>query len=245
MLKTKKSSAIGVTLVIALGLILPALAYSAAAAPNNNPNKLWGAPCYVLNILGKKSDYNGNPSYESMDRHTMFVPENVDEFLGATGFPDAKIWVSQDTEFAVNDPNMFDDGQCNLTLASGKYAVYFAALGKKNMEANLEGWIYNASAAEYLLYVGSVTVKHSKQPVWVSGEDMMTVSEAEAGPILDALGTTWEDLLALLGYPSDATEIWIFDFVDFLGVQTGYDYLYLWKLVSGCKHIQVRFYKMN
>jgi hypothetical protein len=244
-MKTKKPAVLGIAILFAFGLVLPALAYSASAQPNNNPNKLWGAPTFVLNILGKKSDYKGNPSYESTDRHTMFVPENVEEFLEITGFPDAKIWVSQNTEFAVNDPNMFDDGQCNLTLASGKYAVYFAALGKQNMEANLEGWIYNASAAEYLLYVGSVTVKHSKQPVWVSGEDMMTVSEAEAGAVLDALGITWADLLALLGYPSDATEIWIFDFVDFLGTQTGYEYLYLWKLVSGCKHIQVRFFKMS
>jgi hypothetical protein len=43
--------------------------------------------------------------------------------------------------------------------ASGRYPVYFAALGKQNMEANLEGWIYNASAAGYLLHVESVTVK--------------------------------------------------------------------------------------
>ncbi len=240
----KKSLGIYIATFILLSIILPSIAVFAAGQGNNNPNKLMGAPSYVLNILGKKSNYNGNPSYESTDRHTMFVPENVEEWLGLSGFADAKIWISQDAEFAVEDPNMFDDGQCNLTLASGRYAVYFAALGKPNMEATLEGWIFNASASEYLLYVGRVAVKHSKQPVWVSGEDMMTVSEAEAGSILAALGITWQDLLALLGYPTDATEIWIFDFINILSQQTGYEYLYMWKLLSGCKHIQVRFYKI-
>jgi hypothetical protein len=240
----KKSLGICIATFVLLSIILPSIAVFAAGQGSNNPNKLRGAPSYVLNILGKKSDYNGNPSYESTDRHTMFVPENVEEWLGLSGFADAKIWISQDAEFAVEDPNMFDDGQCNLTLASGRYAIYFAALGKPNMEATLEGWIYNASASEYLLYVGRVVVKHSKQPVWVSGEDMMTVSEAEAGSILAALGITWQDLLALLGYPTDATEIWIFDFINILSQQTGYEYLYLWKILSGCKHIQVRFYKI-
>jgi len=240
----KKSVSICTATILA-AIILSSTVYTVFAAANNNPNKLWGAPSYVLNILGKKSDYSGAPSYESTDRHTMFVPENVTEWLALSGFVDAKIWVSQNTEFAVDDPNMFDDGQCNLTLAAGRYAVYFVALGKPGENpAQLEGWIYNASASEYLLYIGSVSVRHSKTPVWVSGEDMMTVSEAEAGPILSALGITWDELLALLGYPADATAIWVFDFINWLGSETGYDYLYLWKLVSGCKHIQVRFYKI-
>ncbi len=239
-----KSARLCMATVLA-AIVLSSMAAPAFAVGNNNPNKLWGAPSYVLNILGKKSDYSGDPSYESTDRHTMFVPENVAEWLGLSGFADAKIWVDQGEEFAVNDPNMFDDRQCNLTLAAGRYAVFFVALGKPSENpAQLEGWIYNASAGEYLLYIGSVSVRHSKTPVWESGEDMMTVNEAEAQPILSALGISWADLLAALGYPADATEIWVFDFINWLGLQTGYDYLYLWKLVSGCKHIQVRFYKM-
>ncbi len=238
----KKSIGICIAAIVLLSIILPSAAVFAAGS--NNPNKRLGSPSFVLNILGKKSDYSGDPSYESTDRHTMFVPENVSEWLELTGFADAKIWVSQDTEFAITDPNMFDDGQCNLTLGSGRYAVYFAALGKPGSTAQFEGWIYNATAGEYLLYIGTVSVKHSKTPVWESGEGMMTISEAEAQAILNALGITWDELLALLGYPADATEIWVFDFINWLSLQTGYDYLYLWKLVSGCKHIQVRFYKL-
>jgi hypothetical protein len=244
-MKEAKPATIGIVVLLALAIVFPSIAALVTAQGNNNPNKLWGAPSYVLNILGKKSDYNGDPSYESTDRHTMFVPENVTEFLALSGFSDAKIWVSQDTEFAVKDPNMFDDGQCNLTLGSGRYAVYFVALGKPGSTAQLEGWIYNATAGEYLLYIGSVSVKHGKTPVWVSGMDMMTVNQAEAQPILDALGITWQQMLELLGYPADATEIWVFDFINLLSQRTGYEYLYLWKLVSGCKHIQVRFYQIG
>jgi hypothetical protein len=35
---------------------------------------------YNLNIIGKKSDWSGGGSYDNPARHTMFVPENTDEF---------------------------------------------------------------------------------------------------------------------------------------------------------------------
>jgi len=224
---------------------MPLIAIPVQGGGNNNPNKLWGAQTYLLNILGKKSDWSGDPSYESTDRRTMFVPEDVEEFLKLKGFADCKIWVKQGPDFAVEDPNMFDDGMCNLTIGQGRYEVYFVALGKPGRTAVLEGWIYNASANEYLLKIGYVEVKHSKRPDWKSGHDMFYVSETEAAGILSALGITWEQLLAALGYPPDATEVWVFDFINWLATQTGYEYAYLWKLVSGCKHIQVRFYKIG
>jgi len=201
--------------------------FSAGAQGNNNPNKLLGAPTYLLNILGKKSDWSGAPDYDS-ERHTMFVPEDVDAFLTLTGFPDAKIWITQGAEFVVQDPNMFDDGQANFTLGPGKYEVYFVALGKPGPTARLEGWIYNATANEYLLYIGSVSVSHNKRPNWQSGHDMFYVSPTEAAGI----GVTISE------------EMWIFDFLNLLeSLYPGTQYLYLWKLVSGCKHIQVRFYQ--
>jgi hypothetical protein len=226
-------------------LSVPVLAKPNGNNGNNNPNKLWGAPTYVLNILGKKSDFSGTPAYDS-ERRTMFVPEDVSTFNPTySNEPyDPKIWVERGSEFAVLDPNMFDDGECKLQLGPGKYRVYFVALGKPGMTAELEGWIYNVTAHEYLLYLGEVQVTHSKKPNWESGWDMMTVSEAEAAGILAALGISWADLLVALGYPPGATEIWVFDFIEWLKTVTGYDYAYLWKLVSGCKHIQVRFYEI-
>lgn len=209
-------------------LAISVSAYPALAQGNNNPNKLWGAQTYLLNILGKKSDFNGQPDYDSA-RRTMFVPENVSGWKSLTGYSNATIWVTQGAEFAVADPNMFDDGHCNLTIGPGKYEVYFVALGKPGQTATLEGWVYNATSNEYLLKVGEVTVTHSKRPDWKSGHDMFYVSVAEAASI----GVTIPE------------EMWIFDFLNLLAsLYPGTEYLYLWNLIGGCKHIQVRFYKL-
>lgn len=227
-----KLSLATVSSVVLLALVVSTLTltFSVEAQGTNVPNKLFRAQTYVLNILGKKSDYNGDPSYESTDRHTMFVPESVTEFLALKGFADCKIWVTQGSDFGVEDPNMFDDGQCNLTIGPGKYEVYFVALGKPGSTATLEGWIYNVTANEYLLYMGSVSVSHNKRPDWQSGHSMFYVSVSEAASI----GVTIPD------------EMWIFDFLNLLEtLYPGTNYLYLWKLLSGCKHIQVRFYKVG
>ena len=245
-------------ILLAAVLLCVVLAASVIAVPvqgggNNNPNKLWGAQTYLLNILGKKLDWNGDPSYESTDRRTMFVPEDAnaaDALWEATDnyehLPeDPKVWVTQGSGFAVMDPNMFDDGECNLTIGAGRYEVYFVALGKPGATATIEGWLFNVTAGEYLLYLGSVSVTHNKKPDWKSGTGIFYLDQSEAGPLLAALGMTWAELLEALDYPPEATRIWIFDLIIWLQTATGYEYAYLWKLIGGCKHIQVRFYKVG
>ncbi len=217
--------------LVAIAMTL--LAVSAAAIPvlsqgNNNPNKLWGAPSYVLNILGKKADYNGAPDYDS-SRRSMFVPEDIAAWENVSGYPNATVWVNQAEEFAVSDPNMFDDGHCNLTIGAGKYEVYFVALGKPGMNSTIEGWIYNATSNEYMLKIGDVTVSHNKRPNWQSGHDMFYVSIEEAAGINVTI----------------TEEMWIFDFLNLLATTyPGTSYLYLWNLIGGSKHIQVRFYQV-
>jgi hypothetical protein len=217
---------------LALATIALSSTVLALAAGNNNPNKLWGAPSYLLNILGKKADYNGAPDYDA-SRRSMFVPEDVAAWETSSGYSNATIWVNQADEFAVADPNMFDDGHCNLTIAPGKYEVYFVALGKPGMTATLEGWIYNATDSTYLLKLGEVSVTHSKKPNWQDGHNMFYVTAAEAA----TLGVT---------LPDGMTEMWIFDFLNDLSqTYPGTSYLYLWNLIGGAKHIQVRFYQVG
>jgi len=43
------------TLMITTSMMIPVL-----SARNNNPNKWLGSPTYVLNIHGKKADWNAN-----------------------------------------------------------------------------------------------------------------------------------------------------------------------------------------
>jgi len=60
-----------VILAVASTLVLP------VAAASLNPNKLYGAPTFVLNLLGKKDGWSGGGSYDNPDRHTMFVPDTT------------------------------------------------------------------------------------------------------------------------------------------------------------------------
>ena len=100
------------TAAIALAVIaLSAVAISFAAI-NLNPNKLYGAPSYVLNLVGKKNSWSGGGSYDNPDRHTMFLPQTTTE--------NVTVWMSQGTDFAVLDGNAFDDGNLSFQLGAGK-----------------------------------------------------------------------------------------------------------------------------
>ena len=90
---------------------------------------------YNLNIIGKKSDWNGGGSYDNPDRHTMFVPEDTTGWtIDLEGdYPDLdgiRIWMTQGDEFAVLDGNAFDDGEAVFQLGPGKYKVYIVAKAK-------------------------------------------------------------------------------------------------------------------
>jgi hypothetical protein len=238
------------TLVLVASLVVPVL--SKPGNGNNNPNKELGPQSYLLNILGKKWDWNGDPGIDP-DRRSIFIPENIEEFLLNKGYGEEEIryiTVKKGNTFSVQDPNMFDDGECIIKIPNAKqYRVFFVALGKPGMKARLEGWTYNASDNTYMFNIGNVTIEHGNggkggQPVWVEGEDMMWVSYDEA---LAGLGPT-----IMLNWPVGVTAMYIFDFLEWLSYLTVdadgvplYEYLYLWKLgEGGCKHIQVRFYEI-
>ena len=211
------------TAAIALTVIaLSAVAISFAAI-NLNPNKLYGAPSYVLNLVGKKDGWSGGGSYDNPERHTMFLPQTTAE--------NVTVWMTQGTEsdFSVLDGNAFDDGSLSLELAAGKYAVFIVALGKPGGGAGIEGWIYNATDNTYLLLVGSVTVQgHSKTPRWENATGLFWVSPNE-DPFLGVTQDTW-----------------VFDYMNMLSAaNVGTEYLYLWQLDNNNnKLLQVRFYKI-
>jgi len=212
------------TAAIALTVIaLSAVAISFAAI-NLNPNKLYGAPSYVLNLVGKKDSWSGGGTYDNPDRHTMFLPQTTSE--------NVTVWMTQGTnsDFSVLDGNAFDDGNLSLELAAGKYAVFIVALGKPGGGAGIEGWIYNATDNTYLLMVGSVTVQgHSKTPRWTNATGLFWISPNE-DPFLGVTQDTW-----------------VFDYMQGLSTANlGTDYLYLWQLDNNNnKLLQVRFYKIG
>jgi len=152
---------------------------------------------YNLNIIGKKSDWNAQGSFDNPDRHTMFVPENTDEFrlngtqcyapaplpdgVEDTVGPGITIWMtscdnktnSDDCDFAVLDGNAFDDCKCEFQLAPGKYEVWIVAKAKPGGETNITGWLYDPNLDEYYLKTdaGTINVK-SKGKEWQVATDL-------------------------------------------------------------------------
>lgn len=219
-----KKTVLAVSALALVTMALCAAALPTLAAINLNPNKLYGAPSYVLNLIGKKDGWSGGGTYDNPDRHTMFLPQTTAE--------NVTVWMSQGTEadFSVVDGTAFDDGNLSLQLATGKYAVFIVALGKPGGGAGIEGWIYNATDNTYLLMVGSVTVQgHSKTPRWTNATDLFWVSPTE-DPFLGVTQDTW-----------------VFDYMNALSTaNVGTDYLYLWQLDNNNnKLLQVRFYKIG
>ena len=219
MKKTMLSTAAVMLAIFALSSI----AYSVLAA-STNPNQLYGAPVYVLNVIGKKDSWSSGGTYNNPDRHTMFVPQTTAAASNVT------IWMTQGTDFAVLDGNAFDDGNCSFQLGPGKYAVFIVALGKPGGDAHVQGWIYNATDNTYLLQVGSVTVKgHSGKPQWTNATGLFWVSSS-----IDQFGIV------------TSGSMWVFDYITALQSSTTGTYMYLWSLTTNHdKLLQVRFYQIG
>jgi hypothetical protein len=249
----KKPSLVGSSMVLlALLISMTFLAIAVQAQGNNNPNKLHGSPVYVLNILGKKSDWNGQGDYNNSDRHTIFVPQNTTEWYELTGISPGTygnltadgtilLKMTSGSEFAVLDGNAFDDGNASLQIENGKYYVYVAALAKPGGDSILDGWYYDKEgSACYRLGEIKRIPREKGQPSWVVTTDLFYITWEQ----LLALGYTPEELTLYFGEEQVGQAIWIFDFLQFLEDAYGDTDYYFWKLDNnGNKHIQLRFYK--
>jgi hypothetical protein len=154
--------------------------------------------------------------------------------------------MTQGADFAVLDATVFDGDKAEFQLGPGKYAVYVAMRGKKNVDpAYIASWLealqtttaLDLTTTELWYYqkLGEVTVSRK----WTNITNMFTINLTEAGslPFNTALGA----------------EQWIFDYMDWLGQQsitlgdgsvvTYSDLAYFWQLVNhGSQLIKVRFY---
>jgi hypothetical protein len=227
------------------------LAMTVYAQGNNNPNKIHGSPAYVLNILGKKSDWSGQGDYNNPDRHTIFVPANTTEWYEESGLTPGTygnltadgtilLWITSGPEFAVLDGNAFDDGNASLQIENRKYYVYVAALAKPGGNSALDGWYYdNEGNACYRLGEIKKIPREKGQPGWVITTDLFYITWDQ----LLALGYTPEELMLYFGEGQLDQPVWIFDFLQFLEETYEDTDYYFWKLDNnGNKHIQLRFY---
>lgn len=237
-----------VTVLLTLTVSMSIFAIPADSKGNNNPNKIHGSPAYVLNILGKKSDWKAQGDFNNPDRHTIFVPENTSgwgqtpgTYGNLTADNTILLWMTSGSEFAVFDGNAFDDGNASLQVENGKWYVYVVALAKPGGSSILNGWYYdNEGNACFRLGEVKKIPRYKGQPVWANTTDLFYITWEQ----LIALGFTLEDLTAYFGEEQTGQPVWIFDFLKFLEeVYNDTDY-YFWQLDNkGNKHIQVRFYK--
>lgn len=233
------------TVTFVLLIVLQAAVFPVQAGGNNNPNKFHGPPTYVLNILGKKSDWKGNGDYDNPDRHTMFIPEETPGY-------NVTMHVSDGPEFAVLDGNAFDDGEVALQLKKGRYYIYIVALAKPGGNAKIwakAGLTLDGDGNLLIpLMLDYLQVKRIKgQPYWenatgmfyVDWDDVVSIVFAGDTPTPEQLQDLADALGILQGQP-----VWIFDFLHYMTELPDYDdYFYFWEINNqGCKHLQVRFY---
>ena len=211
-------------------------------------------PHFELNLVAKKDNWNEN-EFDNPERHTIFIPRDTEGWnillnqpnnLNLPSLPGVRIDMTQGADFAVLDGTVFDGDKAEFQLGPGKYQIYVAMRGKKNVDpAYIAGWLealqtttaLDLTTTELWYYqcLGTVTVTRK----WTNITGLFTINVGEAGdlPFDPALGT----------------EQWIFDYMNWLGQQTitlgdgsvitYSDIAYFWQLVNhGSQLIKVRFY---
>jgi len=218
-------------------LLLQAFVVPIQAEGNNNPNKILGSPAFVLNVLGKKDDWNPSGDFSNPERHTIFVPESGD----------TRIWITQAPrksleDFAVLDGNGFDEDGAALQLGDGYFAVYVVALGKPGGAGSTLGGLITEEYTN-LFYITYAEIVEYFEGLGYSYDDAVgnatavieffrNLEGADFIPDFDGDPETYDPA------------IWIFDFFDYLvEVLATDDGQYAWELKNkGIKHLQVRFY---
>ena len=184
-------------------------------------------PHFELNLVAKKDNWNEN-EFDNAARHTIFIPRDTEGWniilnqpnnLELPSLPGVRIDMTQGADFAVLDGTVFDGDKAEFQLGPGKYQIYVAMRGKKNVDpAEIAGWLealqtttaLDLTTTELWYYqcLGTVTVSRK----WTNITGLFTITDGEAGdlPFDPALGT----------------EQWIFDYMNWLGLQT----IALWKM---------------
>ena len=227
----------------------------------NNGDRPPSGAHYNLNIIGKKSDWNAQGSFDNPDRHTMFVPEDMVDYnrtadtpcytpMGTPtwapsdanyddprdDFPGITIWMTQGDEFAVLDGNAFDDCKLEFQLAPGKYEVWIVAKAKPPKPGTPEADEYYTDITGWVRYE----------------DDGIEYVACDLGTLNVKKKLGWQDATNLFYFTTDefGTQ-WVFDYLEMLevpivdgGLVGATDAAYFWQYDNhGNKLVKVRFYE--
>jgi len=207
---------------------------------------------YNLNIIGKKSDWSGGGSYSNPDRHTMFVPEDTDEFELTPGnpcytpmgtpsdappgadysdprpaYPGITIWMTKGDDYAVLDGNAFDDCKCEFQLDPGTYEVWIVAKAKPPKPGTPEGDEYYTDITGWVRYIDPDT-----------GLEYVA---CDLGVLRVKKKLGWQDATGLFYFEG----MWLFTYLEYLETDLeATNTAYFWQYDNhGNKLVKVRFYK--
>ena len=203
---------------------------------------------FNLNIIGKKWDWNGGGSYDNESRHTMFVPEDIEEYnsnavtpcytpMGTPSDaphgadysdprldePGITIWMTKGDEYAVLDGNAFDDCKCEFELDPGTYEVWMVVKAKppkpgEDRYTDITGWVRYEDAGIQYVACDLGDLKVRKNMGWKDVTD---------------------DLFFFDG-------MYLFNYFEYLKSEGYSDIAYFWQYDNhGNKLVKVRFYKVK
>jgi len=199
---------------------------------------------FNLNIIGKKWDWKGGGSYDNESRHTMFVPEDIEEYnrladtacytpeddpwhgeepvLGQNPpYPGITIWMTKGDEYAVLDGNAFDDCKCEFELDPGTYQIWIVVKAKPGEDryTDITGWVRYIDPDTGLEYVA-----------------------CDLGTLRVKKNMGWEDVTDDLFFFNG---MWLFTYLEYLEEDLeATDTAYFWQYDNhGNKLVKVRFYK--
>ena len=220
---------------------------------------------YNLNIIGKKSDWSGGGSYDNPNRHTMFVPEDIEDYninhpdntcYTPSGTPS---WAPPDADY--NDPrneefpgitiwmtscdNKINSDGCDFAVLDGNAfddckCEFQLAPGK------YEVWIV-AKAKPPKLGTPEEDEYYTDITGWVRYEDDgIEYVACDLGTLNVKKKFGWQDATDLFYFTTDefGTQ-WVFDYLNLLEAEDAYsNAAYFWQYDNhGNKLVKVRFYE--
>jgi hypothetical protein len=205
----------------------------AFAGKDKKGNGFPSGPHYELGLIGRPNTYSGGGA-DNGNRHTIFIPlDNADEVDEPI-----KLKMTQGDQFSVVDGDATGDGEAELQIGPGYYAVFARALGKPGGHIDFTAWFtyWMDDPEETLLsdaiWLGNVDLtRESKKPQTV---EISKLFYYDGWLLYDADGdlTTTDDQ-TWVRYNNE----WVFNIAGFEE--------YWWSMKNdGLKRLEVRFYEV-
>ena len=212
---------------------------------------------YNLNIIGKKSDWNAQGSFSNPDRHTMFVPEDIEDYN--INHPDNPCYTPDGTPSWAPEGADYDDPRGEEFPG---ITIWMTQCPPESVDCDfavLDGNAFDDCKCEFQLAPG-------RYEVWIvakakpGGETDITgwvryydILYTKIEYVMCKLGTLnvkkkfgWQDATDLFYFDTEyGDDMWVFTYLGLLEADPDYENAaYFWQFDNkGNKLVKVRFYE--